>query len=68
MRWMNGVLSDTDVKITAELMLRHYKEDAASRAVACADELRVRGNRPGYDIWKRVIRVIGEIEQPSANQ
>ena len=55
--------SDLDVYRTANVLVKHYGEDAALEAAQRADAMLERGCLDGQRVWKRVLAAVKEIQR-----
>ena len=55
--------SDLDVYRTANVLVKHYGEDAALEAAQCADAMLEKGSLDGQRVWKRVLAAVKEIQR-----
>ncbi len=53
--------SDLDIYRTANVLVKHYGEDAALEAAQRADAMLEKGCLDGQRIWKRVLAAVIEI-------
>jgi hypothetical protein len=57
------VTSDLDIFRTANVLVKHYGEDAALEAAQRADAMLDKGAIDGQRIWKRVLKAVKEIQR-----
>ncbi len=55
------MVSDPDIYLSANVLIRQHGEDAPIKAAMRADELLEVGDLDGYAVWKRVLRAVGEL-------
>ncbi len=55
--------SDLDIFRTANVLVKHYGEDAALEAAQRADIMLEKGSVDGQRVWKRVLAAIKEIQR-----
>ena len=61
------VLTERDIWIAANSLIKLYGDDAAIKAAARADMLAALGDVDGYALWKRIVRAtidLGRMEPP----
>jgi hypothetical protein len=58
-------MEDTDIWRAAEQMRKLYGADAAIHAAMRADKLMDQGDTEGFDMWKRVVAALNELERPA---
>ncbi len=54
---------DLDIYRTANVLVKHYGEDAALEATQRADAMLEKGYLDGQRVWKRVLKAIKEIQR-----
>jgi hypothetical protein len=57
-------MEEIDIWRAAEQMRRLYGSDAAIHAAMRADKLMDQGNVEGFNMWKRVVAALNELDQP----
>jgi len=55
--------SDLDIYRTANVLVKHYGEDAALEAAQRADAMLEKGSVGGQRVWKRMLKAIKEIQR-----
>ncbi len=55
--------SDLDIYRTANVLVKHYGEDAAIEAAHRADAMLEKGRLDGLLVWKRVLAAVREIQR-----
>ena len=55
--------SDLDIYRTANVLVKHYGEDAVLEAAQRADAMLEKGSLDGQRIWKRVLAAVNEIQR-----
>ena len=55
--------SDLDIYRTANVLVKHYGEDAALEAAQRADAMLEKGSLDGQRVWCRVLRAVKEIQR-----
>jgi hypothetical protein len=60
------VTSDLDIYRTANVLVKHYGEDATLEAAQRADAMLEKGCLDGQRVWKRVLAAVKEIQRPMA--
>jgi hypothetical protein len=55
------VTSEIDIYRTADVLVKHYGEDAALEAAQSADAMLEKGRLDGLRVWKRVLAAVKEI-------
>ena len=55
--------SDLDIYRTANVLVKHYGEDAAIEAAQHADAMLEKGCLDGQRVWKRVLAAVKEIQR-----
>jgi hypothetical protein len=55
--------SDLDIWRSANVLIKHYGEDAYFMAARCADAMLERGDMDGCRAWKRILKAIEEMER-----
>ena len=55
--------SDLDIFRTANELIREHGEDAALKAAMRANAMLEKGDLEGQVVWKRIVRVVGEIQR-----
>ncbi len=55
--------SDLDLYRTANVLVKHYGEDAALEAAQRADAMLEKGCLDGQRVWKRVLAAVKEIQR-----
>ncbi len=55
--------SDLDIYRTANVLVKHYGEDAALEAAQRADIMLEKGAIDGQRVWKRVLAAVEEIQR-----
>ena len=55
--------SDLDIFRTANVLVKHYGEDADLEAAQRADKMLEKGSVDGQRVWKRVLKAIKEIQR-----
>ncbi len=55
--------SEMDIFRTANVLVKHYGEDAALEAAQCADAMLEKGSLDGQRVWKRVLAAVKEIQR-----
>ena len=55
--------SDLDIYRTANVLVKHYAEDAALEATQSADAMLEKGCLDGQRVWKRVLVAVKEIQR-----
>ncbi len=55
--------SDLDIYRTANVLVKHYGEDAALEAAQRADAMLEKGSLDGQRVWKRVLAAVDEIQR-----
>jgi len=56
-------MDDIDIWRAAEQMLKLYGADAAIHAAMRADKLMDQGDVEGFDMWKRVVDAVNELDR-----
>jgi hypothetical protein len=56
-------MEDIDIWRAAEQMRKLYGADAAIHAAMRADKLMDRGDSEGFDMWKRVVAALNELDR-----
>ena len=57
------MISDLDIWRAAQVMVKRYGKDAASKANKRADEFLDQGNLDGQRVWTRIVRAIEELQR-----
>ena len=57
------MISDLDTYRTANVLVKHYGEDAALEAAQRADAILEKGSVDGQRVWKRVLAAVKEIQR-----
>ena len=57
------MVSDVDVYRTANVLVKHYGEDAALEAALRADAMLEKGSLDGQRVWKLVLAAVQEIQR-----
>ncbi len=57
------MVSDLDVYRTANVLVKHYGEDATLEAAQRADAMLEKGGLDGQRVWKRVLAAVKEIQR-----
>jgi hypothetical protein len=52
-----------DIYRTANVLVKHYSEDAALEAAQRADAMLEKGSVDGQRVWKRVLAAVKEIQR-----
>ena len=55
--------SDLGIYRTANVLVKHYGEDAALEAAQHADAMLEKGSLDGQRVWKRVLAAVKEIQR-----
>ena len=55
--------SELDIFRTANVLVKHYGEDAAPEAAQRADAMLEKGSLDGQRVWKRVLAAVKEIQR-----
>ena len=55
--------SDLDIYRTADVLVKHYAEDAALEAAQRADAMLEKGCLDGLRVWRRVLAAVKEIQR-----
>ena len=55
--------SDLDIYRAANVLVKHYGEDAALEAAPRADIMLEKGSVDGQRVWKRVLAAVKEIQR-----
>ncbi len=55
--------SDLDIYRTANVLVKHYGEDAALEAAQRADAMLDKGSVDGQRVWNRVLAAVMEIQR-----
>ena len=55
--------NDLDIYRTANVLVKHYGEDAAIEAAQRADAMLEKGSLDGQRVWKRVLAAVKEIQR-----
>lgn len=55
--------SDLDIFRTANVLVKHYGEDADLEAAQRADAMLEKGSVDGQRVWKRVLAAVKEIQR-----
>ncbi len=55
--------SDLDIYRTANVLVKHYGEDAAPEVAQRADAMLEKGSLDGQRVWKRVLAAVKEIQR-----
>ena len=55
--------SDLDIFRTANVLVKHYGEDAAPEVAQRADAMLEKGSVDGQRVWKRVLAAVKEIQR-----
>ncbi len=55
--------SDLDIYRTANVLVKHYGEDATLEAAQRADAMLEKGSLDGQRVWKRVLAAVEEIQR-----
>ncbi len=55
--------SELDIYRTANVLVKHYGEDAALEAAQRADAMLEKGAIDGQRVWKRVLAAVKEIQR-----
>ncbi len=55
--------SDIDIYRTANVLVKHYGEDATLEAAQRADAMLEKGSLDGQRVWKRVLAAVKEIQR-----
>jgi hypothetical protein len=55
--------SDLDIYRTANVLVKHYGEDAAIEAAQRADAMLEKGSLDGQRVWRRVLAAVKEIQR-----
>jgi hypothetical protein len=56
-------MEDIDIWRAAEQMRKLYGDDAAIHAAMRADKLMDQGDIEGFDMWKRVVAALNELDR-----
>jgi hypothetical protein len=62
------MIPDLDIYRAANLLIRHYRDDAEIEAARKADAMLDRGDRDGQLVWLRIKRAIAELRAPQAGK
>ncbi len=54
-------IPDLDIYRSANLLVKRHGEDAPVHAAMRADELLEADDLDGYDVWKRIVKAVGEL-------
>ena len=57
------MISDLDIYRAANVIIEQYGKDAPIHATKCADAMREAGDPDGSAMWKRILRVIEELQR-----
>ncbi len=57
------MIPDLDIFRSANLLVRHHGQDAPIHAAMRADELLEAGDLDGYEVWKRILRAVGDLQR-----
>ena len=55
--------SDLDIYRTANVLVKHYGEDADLQAAMRADAMLEKGGLDGRRVWKRILAAVKEIQR-----
>ena len=58
-----AMVADLDVFRTANVLVKHYAEDAALEVAQRADSFLEAGDVDGCSVWKRVLAAVKEIQR-----
>ncbi len=51
-----------DIYRSAQALIKQHGEDAPIHAAMRADDLLDKGDLDGYDVWKRILRAVEELQ------
>ncbi len=54
--------SDLDIYRSANVLVKQHGEDAPIEADMRADAMLDAGDLDGYEVWKRILRAVGELQ------
>ncbi len=57
------MIHDLDIYRSANLLVKQHGEDAPIRAAMRADAMLEAGDLDGYAVWKRILRVVEELQE-----
>jgi hypothetical protein len=60
--------SDLDIYRTANVLVKHYGDDAALGAALRAGAMLEKGETGGYLVWKRVLAAVKEIQRQALEE
>ncbi len=56
------MIPDLDIYRAAQALIKQHGQDAPIHAAMRADELLDKGALDGYDVWKRILRAVEELQ------
>ncbi len=56
------MITDLDIYRAASVIIKQYGEDARVHAAMRADAMLEKGDLDGYAVWKRILRVVRELD------
>ena len=59
------MIRDLDIYRSANVLIREHGEDAALEAAKLADAMLAKGDLEGQAVWKRILKVVEEIQRPA---
>ncbi len=57
------MIPDLDINRGASVIIKQYGEDASVHAAMRADATLKAGDPDGYEMWKRILRAVGELRR-----
>ncbi len=57
------VIPDLDIYRSANVLVTRHGEDAPIEAAMRADAMLEKGDLGGYDVWKRIVKAIEELQR-----
>ena len=57
------MIPDLDIYRTANVLVKMHGRDASIEAAMRADEMLENGELTGYAVWRRILKVVGELQK-----
>ncbi len=55
------MIPDLDIYRSAQVLVKQHGEDASIHTAMRADAMLEAGDLVGYDVWKRIVKAVGEL-------
>ena len=56
------MIPDLDIYRSANVLIKHHGQDAPIHAAMRADAMLEKSDLDGYDVWKRILRAVEELQ------